>query len=205
LKTEQLRRDISLRESRSANQVLLFTGLLLLAIAIVVWVSWRNIMARKHRKEMEQSNIALTQTVAERDREIKRRTEIESQLRKAKEIAEQANRAKAQFLANMSHELRTPLNAIIGFSEVISSEMLGPVGTQSYKGYAHDIYASGQHLLAILNDILDMARIDAGRIDLVEAEFVLGDVVQTSRCADRARPSASSRPIRPFPFAATRD
>jgi signal transduction histidine kinase/tetratricopeptide (TPR) repeat protein len=177
LRTEQLKRDISLKESEAALQSLMFVGMLLSAIVLIVWISWRNISVRKHRNEIEQSNIALTKTVAERDAEIKRRTRTEAELRKAKEVAEKANHAKAQFLANMSHELRTPLNAIIGFSEVISTEMLGPVGTPNYKGYAGDIYASGQHLLAILNDILDMARIDAGKIELIESEFALADVV----------------------------
>ncbi|WP_292093894.1 ATP-binding protein [Brevundimonas sp.] len=80
--------------------------------------------------------------------------------------AEAANQAKSEFLANMSHELRTPLNAINGFSEIMAAEMFGPLGDARYKGYAHDIHNSGQHLLSLINDILDMAKIEAGKMTL---------------------------------------
>jgi two-component system cell cycle sensor histidine kinase PleC len=80
--------------------------------------------------------------------------------------AEAANQAKSEFLANMSHELRTPLNAINGFSEIMAGEMFGPLGDQRYKGYAADILKSGQHLLSLINDILDMAKIEAGKMTL---------------------------------------
>jgi signal transduction histidine kinase len=90
----------------------------------------------------------------------------EANLREAKEKAEAADTAKTHFLTNMSHELRTPLNAIIGFSEMISQEMLGPVGKPQYKGYAGDIVSSGRHLLAIINDILDIAKSQAGTLHI---------------------------------------
>ena len=80
--------------------------------------------------------------------------------------AEAANQAKSEFLANMSHELRTPLNAINGFSEIMAGEMFGPLGDPRYKGYAGDILKSGQHLLSLINDILDMAKIEAGKMTL---------------------------------------
>ncbi|MBU1347853.1 MAG: PAS-domain containing protein [Alphaproteobacteria bacterium] len=80
--------------------------------------------------------------------------------------AEAANQAKSEFLANMSHELRTPLNAINGFSEIMAGEMFGPLGDAKYKGYAGDILKSGQHLLSLINDILDMAKIEAGKMTL---------------------------------------
>jgi two-component system cell cycle sensor histidine kinase PleC len=80
--------------------------------------------------------------------------------------AEAANRAKSEFLANMSHELRTPLNAINGFSEIMAGELYGPLGDRRYKEYATDILMSGQHLLALINDILDMAKIEAGKLSL---------------------------------------
>src|SRR6185312_2614369 len=82
--------------------------------------------------------------------------------------AQAAHRAKSEFLANMSHELRTPLNAIIGFSQIIAEETLGPVGTDKYVEYSRDINGSAQHLLAIINDILDLARIEAGKGELNE-------------------------------------
>ncbi|HUH23842.1 MAG TPA: ATP-binding protein, partial [Brevundimonas sp.] len=80
--------------------------------------------------------------------------------------AEAANQIKSEFLANMSHELRTPLNAINGFSEIMAGEMFGPLGDRRYKGYAADIHQSGQHLLSLINDILDMAKIEAGKLTL---------------------------------------
>jgi two-component system cell cycle sensor histidine kinase PleC len=82
--------------------------------------------------------------------------------------AEAANRAKSEFLTNVSHELRTPLNAIIGFSEVMSQGMLGPIDNQKYLEYATDISNSGHHLLALINDILDLAKIEAGKLELRE-------------------------------------
>ncbi len=86
----------------------------------------------------------------------------------ARAAAEDASRAKSQFLANMSHELRTPLNAIIGFSEVISREVFGPVENAQYHQYSGDIHASGQHLLALINDILDLSKIEAGQYSIFE-------------------------------------
>src|SRR5690606_20302961 len=82
------------------------------------------------------------------------RARLKAELRKARDKAEAANRAKAQFLANMSHELRTPLNAIIGFSELIRGEALGPLGHKKYLEYAGDVHDSGRHLLEIINDVL---------------------------------------------------
>src|SRR5690606_36354207 len=96
--------------------------------------------------------------------------------------AEDANRAKSEFLANMSHELRTPLNAINGFSEIMAGEMFGPLGDPRYKGYAADIHASGQHLLSLINDILDMAKIEAGKMQMHFESMDLEDL-----CADAVR------------------
>lgn len=93
----------------------------------------------------------------------------------ARARAEEANRAKSHFLANMSHELRTPLNAIIGFSEVMGSEIFGKHAVPTYKEYANDINRSGQHLLGLINDVLDLSRIEAGRFQITEEEV---DIVQ---------------------------
>ena len=111
-------------------------------------------------------------------RDISERKRQEEELRLAKEAAELANRSKTEFLANMSHELRTPLNAIIGFSEIIKNQLLGPVGATRYREYATDIYRSGTHLLDIINDILDLSKLEAGKLDLHEREISVPDVVE---------------------------
>ncbi len=97
----------------------------------------------------------------------------------AKEQADLANRSKSEFLANMSHELRTPLNAIIGFSEIIKGQMFGPVGQAQYVEYAQDIYDSGALLLSLINDILDMSKIEAGKRVLAESVIDVEHVVQS--------------------------
>ena len=105
-----------------------------------------------------------------------------SQLARKYEVAmtraEAANLAKSEFLANMSHELRTPLNAINGFSEIMEAEMFGPLGDQRYKGYASDILKSGQHLLSLINDILDMAKIEAGKLTLHYEKVALKEICE---------------------------
>lgn len=94
------------------------------------------------------------------------------------ERAEAASRAKSEFLANMSHELRTPLNAIIGFSEVLQARMFGPLGSDKYTEYADDIHNSGIHLLTVINDILDMAKIEAGQMQIEREDFDLAPLLE---------------------------
>jgi two-component system cell cycle sensor histidine kinase PleC len=96
----------------------------------------------------------------------------------ARARAEEANLAKSRFLATMSHELRTPLNAILGFSEIMQAEILGPHANPTYKEYANDIHRSGQHLLNLINEILDISRIEAGRYELNEGALALAGVVE---------------------------
>jgi signal transduction histidine kinase len=107
-------------------------------------------------------------------------TEIKLSERKsiqACSLAEMANRSKSEFLANMSHELRTPLNAIIGFSEIISQELFGPIGNEKYLEYITDIHNSSLHLLSIINDVLDMSKIEAGKLELSKEILNIGNVI----------------------------
>src|SRR5690606_7977299 len=110
-------------------------------------------------------------------------TQIEAQrsLRRAAEDAEAANRSKSNFLAHMCHELRTPLNAIIGFSEVMSAETLGALNHPQYREYAEHIRASGQHLLSLINDLLDLSKIEAGKLELWEEEVDVRHLVERCR------------------------
>ncbi len=99
-------------------------------------------------------------------RDITQWKKTESELRRAKEEAERSSAMKSEFLAAISHELRTPLNAILGFSDVMRNERFGAIGNEKYKGYANDIYQSGEHLLSLINDLLDLSRIEAGKFEL---------------------------------------
>ena len=99
------------------------------------------------------------------------------ELEKAKDVAETANRAKSHFLANISHELRTPLNAIIGFSSILMNQLFGPIGDQKYLEYSKDINESGAHLLDIINDILDLSKAEAGKLELVYEEVHVGKAI----------------------------
>ena len=122
-------------------------------------------------------------------KDITERKNMIRNLRHAKEISDAANKAKSAFLANMSHELRTPLNAIIGFTEMMRNETFGPIGNEKYTEYLADIHFSSRHLLEIINDVLDMSKIEAGKVDLIESDVDLNDIFNSVKMimSDRAR------------------
>jgi two-component system cell cycle sensor histidine kinase PleC len=121
---------------------------------------------KTHEEKLVDSEKRLMATVADLRASQQRLAELAEKYAQEKTRAEEANQAKSKFLANMSHELRTPLNAIIGFSEIMESGMFGPLGAEKYHEYCGDIRGSGQYLLEVINDILDMSKIEAGRIRL---------------------------------------
>lgn len=124
------------------------------------------------------SNIKLLSFQSEKDDLIAELETAKSMSDEARRRAEEANLAKSRFLASMSHELRTPLNAILGFSEVIATEVMGPLNNPTYKEYVGDIHRSGQHLLNLINEILDLSRIEAGRYELQEEAISLLDIAE---------------------------
>lgn len=115
----------------------------------------------------------------------------------ARRRAEEANLAKSRFLASMSHELRTPLNAILGFSETMSAEILGPLGNETYKTYAQDIHNSGEHLLNLINEILDLSRVEAGKYEIKEETLRLTDIAEDCMALIRMKADQKSIKIEP--------
>jgi two-component system cell cycle sensor histidine kinase PleC len=144
---------------------------------------------KRHEENLVESEKRLMATVADLrssqqtlERQAQQLAYLAEKYSEQRRRAEEANQAKSEFLANMSHELRTPLNAIIGFSEIMESGMFGPLGADKYNEYCHDIRESGNYLLDVINDILDMSKIEAGRtrLDLEEIELdqILGESVR---------------------------
>src|SRR3712207_4371379 len=122
-------------------------------------------------------------------RDITAFKKAEDELVRAKRAAEEASAQKSDFLAKISHEIRTPLNAIIGFAEVMLEERFGPVGNERYKEYLKDVHASGAHVISLVNDLLDLAKIEAGRMELTFTGVNLNDLV--SACVSLLQPQAA--------------
>src|SRR5207302_8601132 len=127
---------------------------------------------------LHSTTLATLEARAEKDALIGELEQAKSISDEARHRAESANVAKSRFLAQMSHELRTPLNAILGFSEVMKSEIFGAHAVPVYKEYSADIHNSGVHLLQLINEILDLSRIEAGRYELHEEPVRLCDIVE---------------------------
>ncbi|SOE08670.1 two-component system cell cycle sensor histidine kinase PleC [Hoeflea halophila] len=145
-------------------------------------------------KRLYTTNVKMLSYQTEKDDLIAELEVANSVSDEARRRAEESNLAKSRFLASMSHELRTPLNAILGFSEVMSGEVLGPIDNPSYKEYVGDIHRSGQHLLNLINEILDLSRIEAGRYELNEAALSLADIADD--CIGLVQLKARSKNIR---------
>jgi two-component system cell cycle sensor histidine kinase PleC len=135
-----------------------------------------------HEKKLINSEKRLIATIEDLRQSQQQLTELAEKYSEEKNRAEEANQTKSKFLANMSHELRTPLNAIIGFSEIMESGMFGALGADKYHEYCRDIRQSGQYLLDVINDVLDMSKIEAGRLKLtpedVDLDRILADAMR---------------------------
>jgi PAS domain S-box-containing protein len=123
-------------------------------------------------------------------RDVTHWKKVEADLLEAKRSAEDANTHKSDFLASVSHEIRTPLNAIIGFSQVMLSESFGPIGNDRYRQYARDIHASGEHVVSLVNDLLDLSKIAAGRLELSFGSVDVNAVV--AECVAMIQPQANA-------------
>lgn len=145
-------------------------------------------------RSLHSSTVMLLSFRAEKDFLIAELETAKAMSDEARRRAEEANLAKSRFLATMSHELRTPLNAILGFSEVMASEVLGPLENPTYREYANDINGSGRHLLHLINEILDLSRVEAGRYQLAEEPVHLENVVE--ECCHLMELKARNKDIR---------
>jgi signal transduction histidine kinase len=138
-------------------------GVFALVLGLAAYAAWRVTQMSTHLRQQKLTLRALARAKASAEQ--------------ARAAAEEASRVKSEFLASVSHELRTPLNAILGFSELMQFQMLGPLGHPRYGEYTADIHKSGRHLLDLVNDILDLSRLSAGKAELRESEFALDQLV----------------------------
>jgi signal transduction histidine kinase len=165
------RRDEFVRQMTAAGAVSGFESRVYRRDGAIIWIS-------ETCREVRDSDGTLLYYEGSVE-DVTARKQAERELREAKEEAETASRAKSAFLANMSHELRTPLNAIIGFAEIFDMELFGPIGDRKYQEYARDIRASGRHLLDVINNILDLTKIEAGHLVLDEHAVDVANLIAT--------------------------
>ncbi|MDR3494627.1 MAG: ATP-binding protein [Ancalomicrobiaceae bacterium] len=158
----------SISHPQAADHLLVLAGMATTVEAFFILLGYR----------LYHANLMQIEAKAEKDELINELEEANNLSDDSRRRAEEANLAKSRFLATMSHELRTPLNAILGFSEVMQNELLGPLDNVTYKGYVTDIHESGQHLLNLINEILDLSRIEAGRHELNEEAVTLPYIVE---------------------------
>jgi signal transduction histidine kinase len=172
------------------DEVMAPSWLAIAVAAVTVTIIAVGVLARMVDRQLAErsAHVAeLRRTIAELERSrAELRTlndswrELSEQHRIERPRAEMANRTKSEFLANMSHELRTPLNSILGFADVMRTELLGAIGSEQYRGYAHNIHESGSHLLTLINDLLDLAKVEAGKTELHEAPCNVADIAKAS-------------------------
>ena len=155
-----------------------------------VWVEMR---CRPMHAAQERSDRFSRAGIVAVTRDISDSKAQEAELMRTRDEAESSSRAKTLFLANMSHELRTPLNAVIGFSEILSRELFGALGEARYRDYARLIHESGEHLLNVVNDILDMSKIEAGKFKIVKEPFDVASLVNS--CSEIMRHTAEKKGI----------
>jgi two-component system cell cycle sensor histidine kinase PleC len=184
IQANELKTQMALREA-GYRRTSWFVGVLL--AALVVFIAFSAVSALVNYRARERVLIEVRQLTEQLSAEKVRLLQTVNELNAARHIAVEANKAKSEFLASMSHELRTPLNAILGFSEIIKEETFGPVGLHKYVDYAADVHSSGRHLLDLINDILDLSKIDAGKVELHEEELSLAHVMDDSLSLVRER------------------
>ena len=154
-------------------------------------VAEREMSLKEANARLLASDAGLRSANEQLEQRVEERT---ADLKAALDLADEANRAKSRFLATMSHELRTPLNAIIGFSELMTQEALGPLGNPRYREFMGDVHSSGKHLLRLINDILDISKIEAGSATLDEGPVGIRDLAE--ECRRMIQPLADAKSIR---------
>ena len=159
-------------------QIALFVCVIL--TALITYIVWSQIeRTRRVSSIVDRRTRALKKVNDELGEHYEVLQELNADLYKARESAEAASRAKSEFLATMSHELRTPLNAILGFSQILKDQVVGPLGDERYVEYSSDIHASGSHLLGLINDILDLAKLEANQLKIEKHEIYATDLIDS--------------------------